>query len=128
MTFEIRWKITESILKNLMLTIEYRPVYKWMWRPLVDEMAEAKAYFWHAPTILSYSRMTPDQRVLMLKNIVNDYYGGSMEEYVKTIATKELEERIVNNSSEAEAEAFRKQLVAFGWRRTTVTINGKSSK
>lgn len=128
MTFEIRWKVTETILDNLMLTIEYRRAGKWMWKPLVDEWAEEKAYLWHAPVSLSYSRMTPDQRVMMLKNIIDDQYGGSMEEYVKTIATRELEQRIVNDACNAEAESFRNQLTSLGWRRTTVTIEEKSSK
>lgn len=121
MAFEIRWKVAD-ISHNLILTIEYRQLGKWKWRPLVDEMAEAKAYLWHAPSTPSYSRMTPNQRVVMLKKVVDNYYGGSVEEYVKTIATKELEKRIVNDSIEAEAEAFRNQLTAFGWRRTTVII------
>lgn len=43
---------------------------------------EVDNYLWHAPNDLRITHMTEDQRVLMLKEIVDRVYGGSMEEYL----------------------------------------------
>lgn len=128
MTIEIRWQVTEGFSTSLQLHINYRLPGQVLWKSLVDERAEEKAYLWHAPVDLPYYRMTEDQRVLMLKKIIDIHYGGSMEEYVKAVAAKELEDLIENIPIQDEAVAFRNRITTFGWKRTTVTVKEGSSK
>lgn len=128
MTFEIRWKVTEHLAGSLMLTVEYHPAGKWRWKSLVYDLAAGQAYVWYAPNSMRIAAMTNDQITMMLKHIIDTHYGGSMEEYVKAVAAKELEKLIENASIQDEAAAFRKQITTWGWRRTTVIVETERSK
>lgn len=127
MVYELKYKCGFSDYYVPHITYKYRKAGKFLWEAKdtteIDHFAYSK---WKNEYYeFNYKDMSRYSRMCTMRNILDEKYNGSLENYVKAMVEFEIMVNLIKADMDKETFDICLSLVTDGWEKTTIKLDIK---